>query len=30
MNQQVVRTRMAPMKKLAEGVKECIDNIVTY
>ena len=29
-DQQVIRTRMAPMKKLARSLKERIDNIVTY
>jgi len=28
--QRVIRTRMAPMKKLAKSLKERIDNIVTY
>ena len=28
--QRVIRTKMAPMKKLARSLKERIDNIVTY
>jgi transposase len=28
--QRVIRTKMAPMKKLAKSLKERIDNIVTY